>query len=259
MKLVLVFVSALLLTTCASAPPKKEISYMSGSTKLQGYLSYDYKSTKKRPGIIVVHEWWGHNDYARKRADMLAKLGYTALALDMYGDGKQANHPKDAGAFSGAVMKDEKVMNERFNAALEILKNHPSVDPTKIAAIGYCFGGGVVLEMARRGSDLKGVVSFHGFVGHIKKTPKGQVKAKMLVLNGEADPMTTKKDIKSFKKNMTEAGVSYQFINYKDAKHAFTNPAATEFGKKFNIPISYQKKADEESWAEMQKFFQDIF
>lgn len=234
------------------------VQYTVGDTVFKGYLAYDDSSKKKRPGILVVHEWWGQNEYVRKRARMLAELGYTALALDMYGDGKQASHPKEAGAFAGQVRQNMPAAKERFLAARKVLSEHPLTDPNRIGAIGYCFGGGIVLEMARMGVDLKGVASFHGSLGTANPAKKGMVKAKVLVLNGAADPYTKPEQIVAFKKEMSDAGVDYRFIDYPNAKHAFTNPAATENGKKFGAPLEYNKSADRKSWKEMKKFFKKV-
>jgi len=236
-----------------------EVTYQAGGTTLKGYLAVDTAKTGKRPGVLVVHEWWGHNDYARKRARMLAELGYTALAVDMYGDGKQAAHPDDAGKFSGEVRNNMPMAEARFKAAMALLQSQPSVEDDHIAAIGYCFGGGVVLEMARRGLDLDGVASFHGSLGAQSPAQKDQMKAKVLVLNGEADPFTKPEQIEAFKQEMKNAGVDYQFINYPNAKHSFTNPEADGYGKQFNMPLEYNAEADKKSWAELQRFFQQIF
>lgn len=256
MKLLMILMS-FLMVSCSSLKTN-EINYSTDSTKMNGYLAKSSKIKGKRPGLIIVHEWWGHNDYVRHRADMLADLGYVAFALDMYGEGKQANHPKLAGEFATAVMTNQKEAAARFQKALEVLKNDPDVDQTKIAAIGYCFGGGVVLAMATGGMDLNGVVSFHGSLGHIKKVSK-KAKAKYLVLNGEADPMVTAKDIKNFKKVMKKSKADYKFVNYPGALHAFSNPAATEIGKKFSLPVAYNAEADKASWEEMKMFFDKIF
>lgn len=259
--------SVLLLTAVAMVLPAaagaaiegREVDYRAGATHLKGYLAYDDSQSGKRPGILVVHEWWGLNDYARKRARMLAGLGYTALAVDMYGEGKTATHPADAGKFASAVSKDLPLAKKRFLAGLEPLRSQPTVDPTRIAAIGYCFGGGIVLAMARAGVDLNGVVSFHGSLGTGAPAEPGQVKAKILVLNGADDPFTTPEQLAAFKQEMAAAGADYRIINYPGAKHSFTNPDADAYGKKFNLPLAYNAQADKESWQAMQEFFQRIF
>ena len=237
----------------------KEINYSDGKTKMKGYLAYDDSIKEKRPGILVVHEWWGHNDYAKKRARMLAGLGYSALALDMYGNGKNAAHPGDASKFSGAVKANMAVAEKRFMAAYKVLQKHNSVAKNKMAAIGYCFGGGIVLEMARRGVDLDAVVSFHGSLGTKTPAKKGKVKAKVLVLNGQADPFVKAESISAFKKEMRKAKVDFDFINYPGAKHAFTNPDADRYGEKFKLPLAYQADADKKSWDEMQKLLSGVF
>lgn len=237
-----------------------EVSYSEGGTTFKGYVATDSAKKGKRPGILVVHEWWGHNTYARKRANMLAELGYTALAVDMYGDGKQAKHPEDAKKFSSAVFQNMPSARARFLAAMDVLKSQPNVDGGKIAAIGYCFGGGVVLAMARMGVDLDGVASFHGSLKTPSPAKKGTIKGKVLVLNGADDPFTRAEDISNFKKEMSDAGVDFKFVNYPGAKHSFTNPEADSNAQKFNIPaLQYNEVADRESWAEMQGFFKDIF
>jgi len=237
----------------------KEVSYSAGDTMLKCYLAVDTAIPGPRPGILVVHEWWGHNDYARKRARMLAELGYTALAVDMYGNGKTASHPEDAGKFSGEVRKNMPAAKGRFMAAMALLKAESSTNPDKIAAIGYCFGGGVVLEMARMGVDLDGVASFHGSLGTESPAKKGAIKGKVLVLNGAADPFVKTESIDKFKKEMRAASVDFKFISYPDAKHSFTNPDADSYGKRFKLPLQYNEKADRQSWAEMQTFFKNIF
>jgi dienelactone hydrolase len=248
-----------LTTSAAMALHTEEIEYTANGTTLKGYLAYDDKIEGKRPGVLVVHEWWGHNDYVRKRAEMLAALGYTALAIDMYGDGKQAAHPEDAGKFAGEVRKNMPVAKARFLAAMELLQQQPTVAGDDVAAIGYCFGGGIVLEMARSGLDLDGVVSFHGSLGTQNPAPKGEVKARILVLNGAADPFVKPEQIEAFKAEMEAAGVDYKFVDYPDAKHAFTNPEADANGQKFNIPLAYNAEADAASWQEMQQFFKTLF
>lgn len=243
-----------------AAVKTQEILYTQGDITLNGYVAYDDSIEGRRPGILVVHEWWGQNDYARKRAEMLAQLGYTALSIDMYGDGKTADHPDTAGEFSSAVMQDiEGAGKERFLAGLAVLKKQPTVDPEKIAAIGYCFGGGVVLHMARFGTDLDGVVSFHGSLGTKTPAQAGAVKARVLVCNGANDPFTPPEMVEAFKKEMDDAGVDYTFKNYPGAVHSFTNPQADEFGERFQMPLAYDQEADAQSWRDMQDFFKMIF
>jgi dienelactone hydrolase len=256
------FVSALLLLlaglSAQAAVVGQEVSYQAGDTVMKGYLAWDDAVQGKRPGILVVHEWWGHNAYVRRRAEMLAALGYTALAVDMYGDGKTAAHPEDAGKFSGAVQKDLPLMKARFEAARRFLEEQPTVDPDRIAAIGYCFGGSVVLEMARTGEDLDGVVSFHGSLGGLGPVT-GEIKARVLVANGADDPFVTAEQIEMFKQDMDAAGANYSFINYPGAKHSFTNPDADKYGEQFGLPLAYNAAADEASWQAMQDFFNLIF
>jgi dienelactone hydrolase len=251
---VMILVAGTVLAKVTGTP----VEYRAGDVTLRGYLARDESATGKRPGILVVHEWWGHNAYARKRAEMLAELGYVALAVDMYGDGRQATHPEDAGKFATEVMKNLPMMEARFSAALEYLKHNAAVDTGRIAAIGYCFGGGVVLNMARAGADLKGVVSFHGSLTATAPAEKGAVKARILVCTGAADKFIPQKDVDAFKTEMNAAGASCRVISYPGAKHSFTNPDATALGKEFMLPMAYNEKADKESWAEMRKFLKQV-
>ncbi len=237
----------------------KTVDYSAEGVVMKGYLAYDENISGKRPGVLVVDEWWGLSDYARKRARMLAELGYAALAVDMYGDGKQAKHPEDAKKFSSELIKNFDSAKARFMAAMEFLKQQGSVDPTRIAAIGYCFGGGVVLNMARQGVDLRGVASFHGSLTAVKPAQPGSVKAKVLVLHGGDDKFISPEQIEAFKQEMKSAGVDFQFISYPGATHSFTNPEATELGKKFNMPIAYNADADKKSWDELKEFLKKIF
>jgi dienelactone hydrolase len=232
----------------------KTVEYTAGGVALKGYLAYDNSVKGKRPAVIVVHEWWGVTDYPKKRAEMLAGLGYVAFAADMYGDGKIADNPTDAQKYAGESMKDFSLLKEKFSAVIDLLKKNELVDPNKIAAIGYCYGGGVVLNMARAGVDLRGVVSFHGNLTAVEPAQKGKVKAKVLVCNGRDDKFISDENINNFKNEMKSAGVDFTFKSYRGALHAFSNPAATELGKKFNMPIAYNERADKKSWAEMQKF-----
>lgn len=237
----------------------EEVSYRAGATVMKGYLAYDDAIKGKRPAVLVVHEWWGHNDYARKRARMLAELGYTALAVDMYGDGKTAEHPQDAGKFATAVNSDLEQRRARFLAAKALLEQHPTVATDATAAIGYCFGGGVVLNMAREGVDLKAVASFHGAIATSKLAEPGKVKARVLVLNGADDPMVTEQQIEVFHQEMSAAGVDYRIVNYAGARHAFTNPEADGFGQRFGMPLAYHPEADAKSWAELETFLRTTF
>lgn len=233
----------------------KTVEYIAGGVTMKGYIAYDNSIKGKRPAIIVVHEWWGVTDYPKKRAEMLAGLGYVAFAADMYGDGKIADNPTNAQKYAGESMKDFSALKGKFSAVIDLLKKNELVDSNKIAAIGYCYGGGVVLNMARAGFALTSVVSFHGNLTAVEPAQKGKVKAKILICNGGADKLISDESISNFKKEMESAGVDFIFKSYKGALHAFSNPAATELGKKFNMPIAYNEKADKKSWAEMIKFF----
>jgi dienelactone hydrolase len=190
---------------------------------------------------------------------MVAELGYTALAVDMYGDGKQAMHPDDAKKFSSELMKNFDEAKARFTAAMDFLKQQAGVDSTRIAAIGYCMGGSVVLNMARQGVDLKGVASFHGSLTAVEPAQPGGIKAKVLVLHGADDKFIPAEQIEGFKQEMKSAGADFQFIAYPGAVHSFTNPEADELGKKYNMPIAYNAQADKKSWDELKKFLNMIF
>lgn len=262
-----ILISIIFISSCAERKHEEtnvgivttEVDYHSDGTTLKGFIAYDGNIEGKRPGVLIVHEWWGHNDYARKRARMIAELGYTALAVDMYGDGKQADHPDDAGKFAMELFNNIDLAEARFEAGLNLLKMQPTTDPDRIAAIGYCFGGGVVLHMARFGMELDAVVSFHGSLQTEHPAHPEKVKARLLVCNGEDDPLTTPEQIEAFKNEMSEAGVEYKFINYPGAVHSFTNPIADSVGNKFNMPLAYNKEADQKSWAEMKALFSEVF
>ena len=257
--MILTLLTATVLAGEGSTIKGEEVIYQAGDTKLTGYLAYDTKIRGKRPGIIIVHEWWGHNDYVRQRADQLAALGYTAFALDMYGEGKTANHPQDARNFMMDAFNNMERSSERFLAAKQLLNQHPTASADKTAAIGYCFGGGIVLQMARNGLDLAGVASFHGNLAtHPTPAQPGKVKAKVLVMHG-ADDVLINDQVEPFKQEMNAAGVDYQFIAYPGAKHSFTSPAATGLGQQFDMPMAYNAAADQQSWQELQKFLADIF
>jgi dienelactone hydrolase len=238
----------------------EELIYKANGVELKGYLAYDDAVVGKRPGVLVVHDWWGTGEFLQDRARALAKLGYTALAVDMYGEGKEANNPNEAGKLSGEVRKDPSVMKARFDAAWDVLSKHPSVDSKRIAAIGYSLGGYIVLEMARQGSDLAGVVSFWGSLKTERPAQKELVKAKVLVLNGMDDPWVPAEQVKQFKAEMDAAGVNYKVIDYPNSKHAFSRHDADSRAIRFNLPqLAYNAEADQKSWAEMEAFFNSLF
>ena len=237
---------------------KGEVTYTADSTNLKGYIAFDENKSGKRPGVIIVHEWWGHNDYVRERADMLAKLGYTAIALDMYGDGKQASHPDDAGKFATNVMTNLPEATARFNAALNLLKQHESVDAEKIAAIGYCFGGSVALTMANSGLDLDAVAAFHSGVA-LPVMPNKNLKARVLICNGTDDPFVSPESIVTFKTAMDSIGANYEYIAYPDVVHSFTSKEADANGEKFGLPLAYNAEADQKSWVRLQQMLNEVF
>lgn len=237
----------------------EEITYTIEDQEFTGYMAWDDAIKGERPGVIVVHEWWGHNPYARKRAEMLAELGYTAFALDMYGTGKLASHPGDAKSFMMESIETADRVADRFAAAFILLRNHATTDPEKTAAIGYCFGGMVVLNAARMGFDLDGVVSFHGNLSALETAEPGFVRASVRAFNGADDPFVSADAIAAFKAEMESAGVDYEFTNYPGAVHSFTNPGATAIGEQFELPLAYNAKADGDSWMQTQHFFNEIF
>ena len=237
----------------------EDVEYEADGMQMKGYLAYDDSVKGKRPGVLVVHEWWGQNEYARMRARMLAALGYTALAVDMYGDGKVADDPKAAGKLATEVSSDLRLEKVRFEAGMNFLRNQKTVDPDEIAAFGYCFGGGVVLNMARIGESLKGVASFHGTLGTPNPAQPFKIRARIISFSGDADPFIGADKVAAFRKEMDHAGANYRVILYPGAKHAFTNPAATELGKKFNMPIAYDEKADKDSWQKATVFLGEVF
>lgn len=237
----------------------KEITYSIGDEKFTGYYAVDSAIEGKVPGIIIVHEWWGHNEYVRDRAKQLAELGYAALALDMYGAGKLADHPKDAQAFMNAAVSQEGAINARFDKAIDLLKSQSAVDKEKIAAIGYCFGGAVVLNMARAGKDLDAVISFHGSLSSTMPVAADGFGGKVAVFNGADDPMVPAETVTAFESEMSLAGINYQLVNYPGVVHSFTNPGATAIGEKFGIPVKYDASADADSWSKMQAVFEEVF
>jgi dienelactone hydrolase len=249
------------IATPALATVKEEpVTYKDGETSMKGVIVYDTDKPGKRPGIILVHEWWGITKHVHNEAHEFARQGYTAFIADMYGDAKTADNPKDAGALSSSVMKNPQTMEARFNAARAQLAKHPTVDPTRIGAVGYCFGGAVVLNMARTGADLAGVAGFHASLGLNTPAPApGTVKSKILILNGADDPFVKKEQYATLKSQLDAAKADYRVIEYPGAVHAFTNPEATELGKKFNLPLRFDAKVNQEAKAEASKFFAEVF
>ena len=244
----------------AKAPSLKEenVTYSGNGVTMDGYVVYDANKEGKRPAILVVPEWWGLVDYPKMRARKLAELGYIAMAIDIYGNGKVADNPGDAGKMAGPFYQNLKMTKSRFDAALAKLKTYSQVDTNNIAAIGYCFGGGVVLNVARLGDELKGVVSFHGTLAGAP-ADKNLLKAKILVCHGMADQLVKPEEVEKFKKQMDSIGADYTFKQYPNATHAFTNPASDANAEKFKMPVKYNPEADSASWNDMKDFFARIF
>lgn len=221
------------------------------------YIAYDSEIEEKRPIIFVIPEWWGLNDYSKSRARQLAELGYFAVALDVFGEGRQGNNPEEANQLASTFYKDPSLCKTILESSFEMIEKFPQADLTKKAAIGYCMGGFFALNAAKEGVDLNGVVSFHGGLGGIK-AEKGKIKAHLLICHGAADDFVNS-EVPAFKEEMAVAGAHYEFKEYAGATHAFTNPNATENGKKFNMPIEYNAAADRDSWNDMKAFFKTIF
>jgi dienelactone hydrolase len=235
---------------------EEQVSYMSDGMEMKSYIAYDENNKNKRPAILVVPEWWGVNDYVRSRIKQLAELGYVAMAVDFYGNGKQADNPDSAGKFATPFYADPQMAKRRFDAAKEKLVSYLQVDSSKLAAMGYCFGGAQVINMAKLGEDLKGVVSFHGNLAVMP--PTTGMKADVLVCHGDDDKFVSPEEVATFKKQMDSVGAHYTFVSYPGATHSFTNPQATEWGKKFNLPLAYNENADTLSWKEMKSFFERV-
>ncbi len=233
----------------------KPVEYNHEGTVLEGYLAYDDAIQGKRPGVLVVHEWWGLNDYVRSRVDKLARLGYVAFALDMYGKGVWTTEPAEAKKLSGHL-RGTPLLGTRAQAGLGILKDNSRVDPGKIAAIGYCFGGTTVIELAYSGADIAGVVSFHGGLTAAKPEDYSRIKARFLICHGADDGFIPAHSIQAFQEGLNKADADWQMISFGGAVHSFTNPEADRVGIK---GIAYNKSADERSWTYMQQFFNEIF
>jgi len=237
---------------------EENVSYTSADSTMNSFIAYDESIDKKRPAVLILPEWWGLNDYTRARARQLAAMGYIAMAVDLYGFGRTADTPDSAQKLAAPFYKDPHIAQIHFDAALAKLKTYPQTDANNVAAIGYCFGGAQVLNIAKQGEDIKGVVSFHGNLAGVPAR-KDRLRAKILVCHGEADQFVKPEEVAMFKKQMDSIGADYSFKSYPGATHAFTNPNATAVGQKFNMPIAYNAAADSASWKEMKQFFDKIF
>ena len=235
------------------------IEYRVGERNHQGYLAYDDEISEARPGVILVHEWWGLNDYMVRRAHMLAELGYVALAIDMFGGGQVADNPGQAGELMNGVLNDMETGTAALEAGHRLLLDQAGVDPARCAAIGYCFGGAMVLHMARIGLPLAAVTSFHGALGSFHSAAPGSIKPSILVCHGEADSMVSMDDVAAFRTEMDAAGADYEVLLLQGAKHGFSNPEADVNAEKYGIDLGYQEQADAESWDAMRALFDRVF
>lgn len=245
------------LAALAPAAVKTEpVEYSYDGKTFKGMLAYDDAATGKRPGVLVVHEWWGLNEHAKERAEKLAGMGYVAFAADMYGDGKTTTHPQEAMAFVGEVRKNQDAWLGRAKAALKVLQDSPKVDPSKLAAIGFCFGGSTAQLLAFAGADLDAAVSFHG--APVVPTPEQAkaVKGRILMCHGGADPMIPPAKVAEFRKALKDNGVKFEFVSYPGVVHSFTAKDADKVG---NPGMKYDATADKESWAAMKKLFDEAF
>ena len=236
----------------------EEFTFNSEGVTMKGYVAYVPNEKQKLPVVLVVPEWWGFTDYPKMRARKLAELGYIAMVVDMYGDGKIANNPDEAQKLATPFYKDPQLAKARLAAAEVKIKTYPQADPRRIAAIGYCFGGTMVLQGATQGMDFRAVVSFHGGLKGLTAS-RGAVGSKIFVCQGGDDKFVPKEDVDEFKRIMDAAGVKYILKVYPHASHAFSNPEATANGKKFNLPIAYNEEADKNSWQDMRKYLREIF
>ncbi|MCL1676382.1 dienelactone hydrolase family protein [Elizabethkingia meningoseptica] len=233
------------------------LSYTNNGKAYKSFLAFDESKKGELPVVFIIPEWWGMNDYVKRRAEQLAGLGYMAVAIDMYGDGKVVDNPDDAGKLAKPFYGNADLAKQSFETALKQVQNIQKANKTKMAAIGYCFGGAMALNMARINEPLKGVVSFHGNLMSGVKPVANNVS--VLVLNGADDTFVSKDEIASFKKEMDSAKIQYKFVDYPGAVHSFTNPDATETGKKYNMKVAYNEAADKASWEEMKGFLNKIF
>lgn len=236
----------------------EEVTYKANGITMKGYVAYDKAQKGKRPGVLVVHEWWGCNEYVKRRARMLAELGYIAIAVDLFGDGKIAPDPAAAKAYTAPFYENPILARQLLEAAQFKLRTYPQTDGTEIAAIGYCFGGGILLNLAKIGMPFMGVVSFHGSLSGLPATT-ATINTKILVCHGEADSFVPASDVQQFQRDLTAAQIPFEFISYPNATHAFTNPDATAVGQKFGLPIEYNEAADIKSWTDMALFLKRVF
>jgi len=232
------------------------IEYRSGATTMRGFLAYDETQKGKRPGVLIAHDILGLGEDPKRRAQMLAGLGYVALAIDMYGDGKTPAGFPEGMEWLMPLMTNRAELRARVNAARDKLASLPQVDGGKTAAIGYCFGGAVVLELARSGADVNGVVSFHGALSSPTPADAKNIKGKVLVCHGADDPIVPPPEVEAFLKEMKDSGCNWQFIAYGNTLHSFTNPAVDGMN---NPAAKYNAQSDRRSWNEMQDFFDEIF
>ena len=253
---VLVVAAAVAFAGAARAEVRtRAIEYSQGDTPLEGFLAWDDSAAGERPGVLVIHEWWGQNQHARNQAVRLARAGYVAFALDMYGKGRVATHPEDAKAFMQEATRDPAVVRARFEAALKVLEAQPQVDPKRTGALGYCFGGGVALGMARAGADLAAVAVFHSAIPSAGEAPpKGRVTPRILIATGGADPRVPKERVEAFARELEAAGAKVTVITYPGVKHSFTNPDAGKAGME---GLAYDEQADRKSWAAAMKMFSE--
>jgi len=233
----------------------RTIDYQDGDTELQGYLAWDDASDGKRPGVMVSHAWRGRTDFENVKAEELAKLGYVGFALDLYGKGVQGDSVEENSALMQPFLDDREMLQKRLQGSLDVLGSQNEVDASRLGAIGFCFGGLCVLDLARVGADLNGVVSFHGLFGSPGNTAENKIKARILVLHGWDDPMATPDQVVTLGEELTGMGADWQIHGYGNTMHAFTNPDANDpdFG------TVYQPDADRRSWNAMQNFLSEIF